>query len=52
MSFFIPAAYADTAAAGPAGSGFEWVFLIGFLVIFYLMIWRPQACLLYTSRCV
>ncbi|MDP3365692.1 MAG: preprotein translocase subunit YajC, partial [Pseudomonas sp.] len=25
MSFFIPAAYADTAAAGPAGSGFEWV---------------------------
>ena len=43
MSFFIPAAYADTAAAGPAGSGFEWVFLIGFLVIFYLMIWRPQA---------
>ena len=43
MSFFIPAAYADTAAAGPAGSGFEWFFLIGFLVIFYLMIWRPQA---------
>ncbi|RIA32099.1 protein translocase subunit yajC [Ectopseudomonas oleovorans] len=43
MSFFIPAAYADTAAAGPAGSGFEWIFLIGFLVIFYLMIWRPQA---------
>ncbi|CAE6949202.1 MULTISPECIES: preprotein translocase subunit YajC [Pseudomonas] len=43
MSFFIPAAYADTAAAAPAGSGFEWVFLIGFLVIFYLMIWRPQA---------
>ena len=45
MSFFIPAAYADTAAAGPAGSGFEWVFLIGFLVIFYLMIWRPQGLL-------
>ncbi|MFI7865881.1 preprotein translocase subunit YajC [Ectopseudomonas khazarica] len=43
MSFFIPAAYADTAVAAPAGSGFEWVFLIGFLVIFYLMIWRPQA---------
>ena len=43
MSFFIPAAYAYTSAAGPAGSGFEWVFLIGFLVIFYLMIWRPQA---------
>lgn len=27
----------------PAGTGFEWVFLVGFLVIFYLMIWRPQA---------
>ncbi|MGE8498305.1 MAG: preprotein translocase subunit YajC [Pseudomonas sp.] len=45
MSFFIPAAYADAAApaVGPAGSGFEWIFLVGFLVIFYLMIWRPQA---------
>jgi len=45
MSFFIPAASADAAgpAAGPAGTGFEWIFLIGFLVIFYLMIWRPQA---------
>ena len=47
MSFLIPSAFADTAApaaaAGPAGSGFEWVFLVGFLVIFYLMIWRPQA---------
>jgi len=47
MSFLIPAAYADAAPAaavtGPAGSGFEWVFLVGFLVIFYLMIWRPQA---------
>ena len=47
MSFLIPAAYADAAApaaaAGSAGSGFEWVFLVGFVVIFYLMIWRPQA---------
>ena len=45
MSFFIPAAYADAAApaAGPAGTGFEWIFLVGFLVIFYLMIWSPQA---------
>ncbi len=45
MSFFIPAAFADAtapAAAAPA-AGFEWVFLIGFMVIFYLMIWRPQA---------
>ncbi|MBB2495585.1 preprotein translocase subunit YajC [Aquipseudomonas ullengensis] len=47
MSFLIPAAFADAAApaaaAGPAAGGFEWVFLVGFLVIFYLMIWRPQA---------
>ena len=45
MSFFISPAFADAAApaAGPAGSGFEWIFLVGFLVIFYLMIWRPQA---------
>ena len=45
MSFLIPAASADAAApaAGPAGTGFEWIFLVGFLVIFYLMIWRPQA---------
>ena len=46
MSFLIPAAYADAAApaaAGPAGTGFEWIFLVGFLVIFYLMIWRQQA---------
>ena len=44
LSFLVPAAYADAAApaASPA-AGFEWVFLIGFLVIFYLMIWRPQA---------
>jgi preprotein translocase subunit YajC len=36
---------ADAAApaAAPMGGGFEWIFLVGFLVIFYLMIWRPQA---------
>ena len=39
MSFFIPAAE----GAAPMGGGFEWIFLVGFLVIFYLMIWRPQA---------
>jgi len=46
MSFFISPAFADAAApaaAGPMGGGFEWIFLVGFLVIFYLMIWRPQA---------
>ena len=45
MSFFISNAMADAAApaAGPMGGGFEWIFLVGFLVIFYFMIWRPQA---------
>lgn len=44
MSFFIPAAYADTAAAaGAAPDYMSFIFLAGFLVIFYLMIWRPQA---------
>lgn len=48
MSFFISAAYADTAApaaaaAQPMAGAFQWVFLAGFLVIFYLLIWRPQA---------
>ncbi|AMT90662.1 preprotein translocase subunit YajC [Pseudomonas glycinis] len=46
MSFFISNAMADAAApaaASPMGGGFEWIFLVGFLVIFYLMIWRPQA---------
>jgi len=48
MSFLFPAAFADTAANVPAdaamgGGAFQWVFLLGFVVIFYLMIWRPQA---------
>ncbi len=45
MSFLIPAAYAESAApaGAPPGAGFEWIFLVGFLVIFYFMIWRPQA---------
>jgi preprotein translocase subunit YajC len=48
MSFLIPAAYADAAApaaaaASPFGDSIQVVFLVGFLVIFYLMIWRPQS---------
>lgn len=45
MSFFIPAAMAKSAEAAAPG-GFDpmsMVFLVGFVVIFYLMIWRPQA---------
>ncbi|MEH6564118.1 MAG: preprotein translocase subunit YajC [Halopseudomonas sp.] len=45
MSFFIPAAMAQSAggAQDPMGGGLQWIFLVGFVVIFYLMIWRPQA---------
>ena len=44
MDFFISAAYADTAAGAPPGGEYmQFVLLAGFLVIFYLMIWRPQA---------
>lgn len=46
MSFFIPSAMAQEAgaAAGPAGfDAMSLIFLVGFVAIFYLMIWRPQA---------
>ena len=44
MDFFISAAYADTAAGAPPGGEYmQFILLAGFLVIFYLMIWRPQA---------
>ena len=45
MSFFISEAMAQT-APGAAPVGFDpmsMIFLVGFVVIFYLMIWRPQA---------
>ncbi|MBX9914339.1 MAG: preprotein translocase subunit YajC [Pseudomonadaceae bacterium] len=49
MSFLISPAFADgtaaaAAAAGPLNSDIMQALLIGgFIVIFYLMIWRPQA---------
>ena len=44
MSFFIPMAYADTAAGAPPGGEYiQFVLLGGFLVVFYLMVWRPQS---------
>jgi preprotein translocase subunit YajC len=45
MSFFISSAYAqaaDTAAAAPSPI-YNFLFLGGFVVIFYFLIWRPQA---------
>jgi preprotein translocase subunit YajC len=47
MGFFISDALADAApaaAAGPVGGdSMSIIFLVGFMVIFYLMIWRPQS---------
>ena len=45
MSFFISSAVAQT-AEGAATAGFDAMslnLLVGFVAIFYLMIWRPQA---------
>lgn len=44
MSFFIPMAYADTAAGAPPGGEYiQFLLLGGFLVVFYMMVWRPQS---------
>ena len=43
MSFLIPMAYADTATAAPGNEFIQFALLGGFLVVFYLMIWRPQS---------
>jgi preprotein translocase subunit YajC len=45
MSFLISPAFAENAGAtaGAAPDYMSFLFLGGFLVIFYLMIWRPQA---------
>lgn len=45
MSFFISSAYAQQAAAGASAEPnglVTWLFLGGFIVIFYFMILRPQ----------
>jgi len=44
MSFLISSANAADAAASPMDSGlFNIVFLLGFGLIFYFFMWRPQA---------
>ena len=41
MNFFISAAYAETAAGAPPGGEYmQFILLAGFLVVFYMMIWR------------
>ncbi len=44
MNFLIPMAYADTATnAAPGSEYLQFILLGGFLVVFYLMVWRPQS---------
>lgn len=46
MSFFITNVFAQSAATAttPQSSGFSQILiLLGFVVIFYLLLWRPQA---------
>ncbi|MEO6699157.1 MAG: preprotein translocase subunit YajC [Paraperlucidibaca sp.] len=42
MSFFISDAMAEAGAGAPSATG-QIVMLLGFLVIFYFLLWRPQA---------
>jgi preprotein translocase subunit YajC len=43
MSFFISAAYAQDSAPQAPNPMFQFLILGGFILIFYLIIWRPQA---------
>ena len=45
MSFFISPAFAEggAAAAGSPGAMSQIFLLVGFVVIFYFMLWRPQS---------
>ena len=44
MSLFISNAYANTPAAAPAGGGWDLlIMLVAFGLIFYFLIYRPQA---------
>jgi preprotein translocase subunit YajC len=43
MSFFISPAYAEGAAASQDAGMFNLLFLVGFGLIFYFFMWRPQS---------
>lgn len=43
MSFFIAPAMAQDAAVGAGADFSSMIFLMGFAIIFYFMMWRPQA---------
>ena len=43
MSFFISPAMAEGGAGGAGGDLSGLIFLVGFALIFYFMVWRPQS---------
>ncbi|MFB9887086.1 preprotein translocase subunit YajC [Balneatrix alpica] len=43
MNWLIAPAYAETAAAPAGAEAFNLIFLVGFALIFYFFLWRPQA---------
>ncbi|WP_417581944.1 preprotein translocase subunit YajC [Nitrincola sp.] len=43
MSFFITPAFAEAGAGGMDTGMFNMLFLVGFALIFYFFLWRPQA---------
>jgi len=43
MSFFISPAFAEGAAQSPDAGMFNLLFLVGFGLIFYFFMWRPQS---------
>ena len=49
MSLFISTAHAAGEAAQQPSMVANLLMIAVFIAIFYFLIWRPQACLLYTS---
>lgn len=43
MSLFIASAYAAPAAAGPQSALPSILMMVGFIAVFYFLIWRPQS---------
>lgn len=43
MDFFISSAHAQQAAPGAGGAMFNLLFIGGMFLLFYLILWRPQA---------
>ena len=43
MSLFISPAFAEGAPAAGPGAGFDWILIVGMVVIFYFFLIRPQS---------